>query len=194
MQDEEIPSNQTFAEAVEYMRDKVETWRREIIASSDQHVSAVLNLRRYGHNASAEERKSIHNAFLEKYSPVVINTFHNIDLAWCTHSHLLLLKAIDRKRTNVSDHSPVRGINLYYCGSAHTHGDVYVGFHKSAIVVETYNNDTRLQLRIFDLAEVAALDPWDTAGFGLFILIGLTLNEFALDKTITPTIPDITKE
>ena len=56
MQDEEIPSNQTFVEAVEYMRDKVETWRREIIASSERHVSAVLNLRRHGHNASAEER------------------------------------------------------------------------------------------------------------------------------------------
>ena len=40
MQDEKIPNNQTFSEAIDYMGDKVANWHKGISDSADMHSTA----------------------------------------------------------------------------------------------------------------------------------------------------------
>ena len=70
MQDEEIPSNQTFAEAIEYMGDKVANWFKGINDSADMHTTAVINLRPCDSVVTDTKRTAIRNAFLEEHAPV----------------------------------------------------------------------------------------------------------------------------
>ena len=195
MQDEEIPSNQTFAEAIDYMGDKVANWFKGINDSADMHTNAVINLRPCESTVTDSQRTAIRNAFLEQHAPVVIQTMNNVNLAWCLHYGRLVLKVIDPKRKEIPNRTPVNGMLMHYCGRITQHGgDIYVGFHENAVVVEEYNGDTRMLMQILDGRQIAALNPWSAMGMGSFVLLAFVLSAYSTDKNTRPNLPSLTKE